>query len=380
MRGMRSADATVSIETYTSIASLPADADRLFAEARTMFETRSWWSIVLADALPPCAQACFVLCRFGGRPVGLFPMLRTPGRGSAGWGSFTTPYTCLYVPLIVADTDADAVFRAFGRYCRSAAITRIDALPAEWPHLNAMIGGVRAAGMAVRQFDHFGNWHETVAGLDWPGYLARRPGALRETVRRRLRKAEQMQDARFTLIAGEEGLDDGIAAFEAVYAKSWKEPEPFPTFNAALMRTAAADGILRLGLWSVDGQPAAVQFWIVEHGQATVLKLAHDEAFKAHSPGTVLTALMLRHLLDQEKIASIDFGRGDDPYKRDWAAERRQRVGLMLINPWRPSGIKALLLHALGRIRARALQARTPARGAVELSPGAAAARPVSPG
>ncbi len=109
--------------------------------------------------------------------------------------------------------------------------------------------------------------------------------------------------------------------------------------------------MLRFGLWSIGGQPVAVQIWVVTAGRATVLKLAHDEAFKAHSPGTVLTALMLRHLLDQEHVTEIDFGRGDDAYKKDWAAQRRQRIGLLLVNPWRPSGMAALLRHAAGRAR-----------------------------
>jgi CelD/BcsL family acetyltransferase involved in cellulose biosynthesis len=82
-----------------------------------------------------------------------------------------------------------------------------------------------------------------------------------------------------------------------------------------------------------------------------VLKLAHDEAFKAHSPGTVLTALMLRRLLDQEHVARIDFGRGDDAYKQGWATKRRQRIGVLLVNPWRASGMAALARHALGRVR-----------------------------
>ena len=84
-----------------------------------------------------------------------------------------------------------------------------------------------------------------------------------------------------------------------------------------------------------------------------MLKLAHDEAFKAHSPGTVLTALMLRHLLDQEHVAAIDFGRGDDAYKQGWATQRRQRIGLLLVNPWRPAGAATLLRHIAGRVRAR---------------------------
>ena len=101
------------------------------------------------------------------------------------------------------------------------------------------------------------------------------------------------------------------------------------------MREAAAAGVLRLGLYWLGAQPVAAQLWIVEHATATVLKLAHDEAFKAHSPGTVLTALMLRRLLDEEHVAEIDFGRGDDAYKQGWAGQRRQRIGLVLVNPRR---------------------------------------------
>ena len=83
-----------------------------------------------------------------------------------------------------------------------------------------------------------------------------------------------------------------------------------------------------------------------------MLKLAHDEAFKAASPGTVLTALMLRRLLDEEQVPEIDFGRGDDAYKPAWAAQRRQRIGLMLANPLHPRGLAFLGRHALGRARA----------------------------
>jgi CelD/BcsL family acetyltransferase involved in cellulose biosynthesis len=61
---------------------------------------------------------------------------------------------------------------------------------------------------------------------------------------------------------------------------------------------------------------------------------------------------MLRHLLDQEHVAEIDFGRGDDPYKQGWASSRRQRIGVLLVNPWRLSGAVAWLRHGVGRIYA----------------------------
>jgi CelD/BcsL family acetyltransferase involved in cellulose biosynthesis len=345
MRGTPCAD----VGTVGSLDALVGEADRLFDGAEGIFATRAWWRTVLGHAMPAGAEASFVVCRSGGEATGLFPMLRDSDGGLRG---LTTPYTCLYAPLLASGADVAAVFAAFGRFCAPHGVVRLDAMAAEWPHWDAALRGLREAGLRARQFDHFGNWYEDVAGLGWDGYLASRAGALRETVRRRLRRAERLADARFLVIAGGDGLDAGIAAFEAVYAKSWKEPEPFPTFNAALIAAAAEAGSLRLGSWAIGETVVASQFWIVEDGCATVLKLAHDEAFKAHSPGTVLTALMLRHLLDQDRVARIDFGRGDDPYKRDWARQRRQRLGVLIAAPWRVRGLLALARHDAGRLRA----------------------------
>ena len=182
------------------------------------------------------------------------------------------------------------------RHCRSHGVTRLDALPAEWDGLPDLLAGSRIAGLRALRFDHFGNWHEDVAGQDWAAYLLRRPGALRETIRRRLRKAEKLPEARFEVLTRPEQMDRAAAAFETVYQLSWKEPEPYPTFNVALMRTMADHGLLRFGLWSIGPVAVAVQLWVVRAGHAIVLKLAHDEAYKAHSPGTVLTALMLRRI------------------------------------------------------------------------------------
>jgi hypothetical protein len=62
---------------------------------------------------------------------------------------------------------------------------------------------------------------------------------------------------------------------------------------------------------------------------------------------------MLRHLLDREGVAEIDFGRGDDAYKTGWAGYRRQRIGIALATPWRPGGLAAILRHGVGRLRVR---------------------------
>jgi len=346
---MRSADSATRVETFASLDALPDDAACLFAAAGDFFATRAWWEIALAHAIPPHAVPRLVLIRRDCVPWGLFPMLHDPAGG--GLRAFTTPYTCFYEPLIAPGCfDREWVYAAFARYCRSFPTTRLDALD---PAIAAeFAAGGKQSGLCAVRFDHFGNWYEDVSGLDWTGWLTRRPGALRETIRRRSRRAEQLQGAHFRLFDKENDLAAGIDAFETVYARSWKEPEPYPAFNPAQIRAAGSLGMARVGVWWIDAIPVAAQFWIVERGRATVLKLAHDEAFKEHSPGTVLTAWMIRHMIEQVQVSELDFGRGDDPYKRDWVGFRRQRTGVMLVNPRHPRGMLALVRHALGRITA----------------------------
>jgi CelD/BcsL family acetyltransferase involved in cellulose biosynthesis len=344
----------VRIETFASVEGLPAAALRLMDQAASPFDARVWWDVVLSHAMPDEAKAAFVVVRAGDEVVALVPMLRHRGR----LDSLTTPYTGEYTPLLAAGLDDAArvaAMAAFAGFCRGDSVVRLDALPAEWDGLPDLLAGVRRAGLQALRFEHFGNWHEDVSTSDWSGYLLGRPGALRETIRRRLRRAEKLSDARFTLFTRPADMDRAACAFEAVYRRSWKQPEPYPSFNAALMRATARLGGARLGVWSIGDQPVATQFWLVTAGRAIVLKLAHDETFRAHSPGTVLTALMLRHLLDREHVAEIDFGRGDDAYKKGWATRRRRRIGILLVNPWRPAGMAALLRHAGGKAR-RALR------------------------
>jgi hypothetical protein len=346
------AEASAGLAVFDSLADLPPEARTLFDRTPNcdLFSSTAWFETVMACGMAVGAAPRFVLCDGPGHATALLPMQLLPDGSLV---SLTTPYTCRYQPLCKPDADPAALtaaFTGFARYCRAWPTVRLDALDEAATWLPALLRGAAMAGLAGRKFDHFGNWHERVAGLDWPRYLAARSGSLRETIRRRLARATR-EGGRFQLVTGGDALEPGIAAYEAVYARSWKPSEPFPLFNAALMRATASLGLLRLGLYWQGNQPVAAQFWIVENAQAMVLKLAHDEGAKAGSPGTVLTALMLQHLLDQEHVSLIDFGRGDDAYKRLWAGERRQRIGVVLANPRHPRGLAFLGRHALGRVR-----------------------------
>jgi hypothetical protein len=341
-----------------ALASFP-DVDTLPGDVRDLFgggpcDSLAWYEAVTSAALPEGAKARFLA--FGSPARVVFPMLRL-ARGAA---SLTTPYTCLWSPLTAPNADA-AVLRAAGgalaAWCRPHGAVRLDALDLGNPQWAAMLDGVRAAGLLALRFDHFGNWHAALPAGGFDAYLAARPGALRATISRKGARLAAA-GAGLRVVAAADELPAAIAAYEAVYASSWKDREPYPAFSAALMRACAADGALRLALLEQAGKPLAAQIWMVNAGTATVLKLAYDAAAQAASPGTVLTGLMIRHLLTHDRVTHLDFGRGDDSYKRDWVGERRQRSGVLLVNPRAPVGLLALARHLAGRARAVILAPR----------------------
>jgi len=116
-----------------------------------------------------------------------------------------------------------------------------------------------------------------------------------------------------------------------------------------LIQTLGEKGWLRLGTVFFDDQPIAAQVWIVHAGHATIYKLAHDTRFDEYSAGSVLTARMLEHVLEVDRVQEVDFGSGDDAYKKNWLPYRRERWGIMAFNPRRVRGCLSILRHVGGK-------------------------------
>jgi hypothetical protein len=197
---------------------MPAGIDEvagLFADAHDdLFASLPWYRTVLGSGMRGSKAARFLRC---GSSV--FPMqITSNGRNFA---NLTTLYTCRWQP-IAGPVDA---FSAFARACRAWPITRLDALPEEWPQRSICSDAACDAGLAVRRFDHFGNWYEDTRGQSWETYLAARPSQLREAIRRKLRG-----NYSFELITGGERLEAGVDAFETVYGRSWKDVPMEPHF------------------------------------------------------------------------------------------------------------------------------------------------------
>ena len=198
------------------------------------------------------------------------------------------------------------------------------------------------AGWQVRRerCDH--NHVLPVAGRSFAEYWNTRPGQMRTTLKRKAKKVTVELLTRFDPDAWDE--------YEAIYQESWKPEEGNPVLLRRFAEQEGAAGRLRLGLARAEGRAVAAQFWTVENGTAYIHKLAHREDAKPLSAGTTLSAALFEHVIDIDKVDLVDFGTGDDPYKRDWMEVDRPRYRLDCLDPRQPKAWPALAKRAVGRL------------------------------
>jgi hypothetical protein len=183
--------------------------------------------------------------------------------------------------------------------------------------------------------------------MDHDRWWASRPGALRSTVQRKAKKG--VVDIELSTRFDAANWD----AYEDIYAASWKPEEGDPALLRAFAEAESARGTFRMGLARIEGAPVAAQFWTVEDGTAFIHKLAHVEDSLKASPGTLLSAALFRHAIEVDGVKRVDFGTGNDAYKRDWMNRHEPLWRIEAFNPsriaaWGPAS-KAFVRSMLGK-------------------------------
>jgi hypothetical protein len=252
------------------------------------------------------------------------------------WYSFT------WRPLATPHGSLDSLLIALARALRArTSHIVLDRLPDEDGTARHLQRVFEQAGWLVRREACDTNRVLPVDGRDFATYLEGRPGALRTTLKRKARKVEVQ------IVQAFDG--DIWAAYEAIYRESWKPEEGDPPLLRAFAEAEGEAGRIRLAVARHDGEAVAAQFWTVEDGTAYIHKLAHRESAKPLSPGTTLTAALLEHVIDRDGVELVDFGTGDDGYKRDWMEVARPRYRLQC---WRKGDPRNWPAIARGRKRA----------------------------
>ncbi|MGH7031700.1 MAG: GNAT family N-acetyltransferase [Stellaceae bacterium] len=302
----------------------------------SFFALPGWYDLMARHGVPPQSETR-VYC--DERPVGSVALaLRVVeergGRRLASLANFySVEHGILGTPAAEITAGLGAIVGEILTEAPRWDAIALDELDPRAPSYRAALRVLRRAGLLTECVFHSGTWYEDTGGMNFAEYLAQRPSRLRNTWRRKRRRLTGGDRLKTAFYAGADGIDEAIAGYEAIYARSWKPAEAYPAFIPALIRFAAEAGALRLGLSTLDGTPAAAQFWIVWNGRAVIYKLAHDTRFDDLSLGTLLTMEMIERVLGQDRPHEINFGRGDDPYKKLWLPKRRERWGITAANP-----------------------------------------------
>lgn len=312
-----------------AIASAPA--------ARSPFDRIEWWQGLVRH----CGIVPLIAVAKHGEDRAVLPLMRK-GRqilALANWYNFRI------APLVSSGADRPALLAALAADLAGQAPHLIlSPLPDENGETTALATALRGAGWWVITGQCDVNHVLLVAGRSYAEYLSTRPGQLRTTLKRKASKVQVQLTTTYDPALWTE--------YEAVYAASWKPEEGSPAFLRAFAEAEGAAGRLRMAVARVDGQAIAAQFWTVEAGTAFIHKLAHTEASKPLSPGTTLSAALFEQVIDRDGVDLVDFGTGNDGYKRDWMELVRPRYRIEAFRPLWPGNwplIAKAVLHKLMR-------------------------------
>ncbi len=253
-------------------------------------------------------------------------------------------YTFRYRPLISSnDSDPRALLTALARdLAEQTHRITLTSVPDEDGSATLLEEVFQGAGWTVLR-EHC-DWNHIlhVGSRSWDEYHSGLPGKLRSTIKRKSGKLQCRVLDRFDEVLW--------AQYDSIYKESWKPEEGSIEFLRQFAQAEGKEGRLRIGVAYDEGMPVAAQIWTVEGGTAFIHKLAYRDSAKAMSPGTVLSAAMFKRALDTDKVDMVDYGIGDDPYKRDWMEEVRPRYRLDMFRPGSPRNWIALAKSGLARL------------------------------
>lgn len=328
--------------------------DNRLLEAFVDYETENlqfgaaWLTNLASHALDEHETAVIFVARLTENDFVACPLKLNSRNGQAY--SLSTFYTSAYSPIVHSDSP-ETLFTALFQHLRKieklAAIT-LSPMDMEISVFDLVYHSLAQAGWRGRHtFFCFGNWIHELNGVSYQSYLASRPSILKNTIARKTRKFLDKDKGYLEIVQDIDSLESAIDQYIAVYNSSWKKEEPYPDFIPQLMRLSAKRGWLRLGIARYDSKPIASQIWLVAEDTAYIFKLAYHKDYSRLSPGTVLTAFMMDHVIDTDAVSQIDYLSGDDSYKKHWMTLRRERHGIAAYNPGTLRGLAMLIGHSL---------------------------------
>jgi CelD/BcsL family acetyltransferase involved in cellulose biosynthesis len=185
---------------------------------------------------------------------------------------------------------------------------------------------------------------------DWEQYRRQLSSKMRFSISHQMRAAEQKWHPSLHLCQSEaEALEwlGLLAEWQGVRWSSRGIDGKFRWDRRRLFYEKLVVGLVRTGdlrFWALvaNEQVLALELGCRFRGHYIGIHPAFDPALASYSPGVVLRAMILQHLM-REGMELYDFGAGDEEYKRRWANERRTFSNLCCAPLWTSAGLRVRL-------------------------------------
>ena len=224
-----------------------------------------------------------------------------------------------------------AIFNFFLEKFEDWDIIDLNSIPEEDTSWDIIRRTIRQSALANREYVCFGNWYLDKINFSGNEYINRRTSNIKNNIKRYRKKLEKMGKLELKIRSDEE-TETILDYHYQVREKSWKYKDRHYSFHRDLAGLAKEKGWLRSGFLFLNGVPIASQLWIVCNRVAYIHSLNFDEAYRQFIPGVILSTEMMKYVIDIDKVIEVDYLRGDEPYKKDWTPNRRERKGITIFN------------------------------------------------
>lgn len=186
--------------------------------------------------------------------------------------------------------------------------------------------GRLAGALASSEIDRTGApW--TPLPADPADYLADRPGTLRSTISRSRKRFDKV-GASVRRVPAEEA-DRALDTLASLHDDRWADESGFlaawDRFRAAAHDGIASGAVVIHELRAANGRVVATELDLVSGDRLAFYQAGRDTDRDWRGSGSVLKAAIIDWACS-ERLVEFDLLRGDEPYKADWARERRELV------------------------------------------------------
>lgn len=225
------------------------------------------------------------------------------------------------------------IFEFFSKFHRQWDIIDLSPIPEENGNFIALKNAVLKSSFKNAEIFCFGNWYLDGISYQSDKYFSNLSKKERKNIRQDRNRMEKAGKVVFKMIKNSHEVETYMKTYFEIYEKSWKKREMAgPGFYLDLTRCFGEKDWLRLGFVFLSDVPTAVGFAFVCGGLAYFEKVAYDEDYQNLGAGSVWFMEMIKYVIDVDKVRCIDFLRGDDPYKKSWTPQRRERKGILVFN------------------------------------------------